>query len=245
MTLAGSETALRLTGAGAKQAAAALMAVAASREQSKGRARLGALLKSGKELSVFTLPPDQLKPFAQEAKRYGVLYTVVKERDADGPVDLIVRAEDASKINRIIDRLELGTVKLGGPTCEDAARVSASEARRDTPAQAEGPDTSREVAAAPQADPADSSARERQREDGPPLPCGPERGHPSGPTSETERRSGGGGSEKGPVRERPSVRKRINEIERGRRAQAARGGGEPRARASRAPAQKERKGGQR
>lgn len=111
MTLAGSEMALRLTGAGAKNLAAALMAAAASSEKTKGKTRLAAMLKSGKELKVFSVPADELKNFAAEAKRYGVIYVVVKEKDRPDTVDLMVRAEDASKINRIIERLGLGTVE--------------------------------------------------------------------------------------------------------------------------------------
>ena len=70
------------------------------------------MLKSGKELKVFTISEEHLKRFAQEAKRYGVVYCALrgKERSADGMVDVMVRAEDASKINRIVERFKLATV---------------------------------------------------------------------------------------------------------------------------------------
>lgn len=111
MTLSGSEVALRLTGAGAKNIAAALMAAVSSKEQTKGKTRLETMLKSGKELKVFQIKDTDLKDFAAEAKKYGVLYVVVKRphgKEKEGElVDLMVKAEDASKINRIIDKLEL------------------------------------------------------------------------------------------------------------------------------------------
>lgn len=114
MTLSGSEVALKLTGAGAKNVAAALMAAASSAEKTKGKTTLATMLRSGKELKVFQIPEKDLKAFAQEAKRYGVLYVVVRENGTDGkgskPVDLMVKAEDASKINRIIDKLDLSRV---------------------------------------------------------------------------------------------------------------------------------------
>lgn len=112
MTLAGSEVALRLSGSGAKNIAAALMAAASNTEQTKGKTRLASLLKSGKELKVFQIPQEQLKAFAAEAKRYGVLYVVVQQNgEANSKtVDLMVKAEDASKLNRIIDKLEIGRV---------------------------------------------------------------------------------------------------------------------------------------
>ena len=52
---------------------------------------------------MFTVSEEHLKQFAAEAKRYGVVYCALrgKEKSADGMVDIMVRAEDASKINRI------------------------------------------------------------------------------------------------------------------------------------------------
>lgn len=99
MTLEGTEVALRITGAGAKNAAAMLLAAAASNEKTKGRARLSAMLKSGRELRVFPIRFDDLKGFAKEARRYGIAYAVVKQKDGES-VDLLVRTEDASKVNR-------------------------------------------------------------------------------------------------------------------------------------------------
>ena len=44
-----------------------------------------------------------LKQFCEASKKYGVLYCVLKDRNADdGITDVMVRAEDASKINRIL-----------------------------------------------------------------------------------------------------------------------------------------------
>lgn len=106
MTLEGTEVALRITGAGAKNAAAMLLAAAASNEKTKGRARLSAMLKSGRELRVFPIRFDDLKGFAKEARRYGIAYAVVKQKDGES-VDLLVRTEDASKVNRIAERLGL------------------------------------------------------------------------------------------------------------------------------------------
>lgn len=129
ITLAGSEVALRLSGAGAKNIAAALFAAASNTEQTKGKARLSTLLKSGKELKVFQIKEEQLKDFAAEAKRYGVLYVVVRQNSQgkNKTVDLMVKAEDASKLNRIIDKLELGKVSFADSSVIDAG------ARKQTP----------------------------------------------------------------------------------------------------------------
>ena len=113
-SLEGTEVALRLTGSAAKNIAAALYTILKNRDKTKtaGRQRLTAMLKSGKELKVFTLPEEHLKQFTVEAKRYGVVYCALrgKEPSADGLVDIMVRTEDASKINRIVERFKLATV---------------------------------------------------------------------------------------------------------------------------------------
>ena len=76
-----------------------------------GKLRLKTLLQSGSELKVFTLQGEaNYQRFAKEAKDYGILYSVVKRTDEDvqGEVyDLLVRVEDASKINRVIEKFHL------------------------------------------------------------------------------------------------------------------------------------------
>ena len=113
-SLEGTEVALKLTGSAAKNIAAALYSVLKNRDKTKikGRQRLTSMLKSGRELKVFTVPEKHLKQFAAEAKRYGVVYCALREKgqSADGMVDIMVRAEDASKINRIVERFHLAAV---------------------------------------------------------------------------------------------------------------------------------------
>jgi len=110
----GVEYTLRLSGTGAKNLAGALWAVSTSQQKTKGKARLASMLKSGKELKVFTVAEADLAAFSKEAKRYGVLYAVIKDvgNNPDAVADVMVRAEDAAKINRIVERLGLG--KLDG-----------------------------------------------------------------------------------------------------------------------------------
>ncbi|MDR1357773.1 MAG: PcfB family protein [Coriobacteriales bacterium] len=110
ITLMGVEYALRFSGAGAKNLASAVWSVATTQQKTKGKARLVSLLKSGKELKVFGIAQAELKDFAKEARRYGVLYAVIKGigESPDGHVDVMVKAEDAAKINRIVEKLEFG-----------------------------------------------------------------------------------------------------------------------------------------
>ena len=113
MSLETFEVAARITGTGAKNIAILLAAVLKEEQKTKGKARLTNMLKSGKELKVFTIQNQDLKRFSQEAKRYGVLYCVLKNKDDKSDtavVDVIARAEDAPKIQRITERFKLATV---------------------------------------------------------------------------------------------------------------------------------------
>ena len=103
--------ALKIGGAATKSLAATLYAMLNDKKKVKGAARLNSMLQSGKELKVFAIRHEDLKTFCQEAKRYGVLYSVLKEKNnTDGICDIMVRAEDASKISRIVDKFELATI---------------------------------------------------------------------------------------------------------------------------------------
>ncbi len=113
MSLEGVEVAARITGYGAKNTALLLAAVLKEEQKTKGKARLTSMLKSGKELKVFSVQQKDLKQFSQEAKRYGVLYCVLKDKNNTSEkamVDVIARAEDASKIQRITERFKLATI---------------------------------------------------------------------------------------------------------------------------------------
>ncbi len=113
MSLEGVEVAARISGAGAKNITILLYSILKEEQKTKGKARLTNMLRSGKELKVFTVKNGDLKRFTQEAKKYGVLYCVLtdrKNKDPNAEVDVIARAEDAAKINRIVERFHLASV---------------------------------------------------------------------------------------------------------------------------------------
>ena len=113
LSLEGVEVAAKISGNGAKNIALLLYATLKQEQKTKGKARLTSMLKSGKELKVYTITQKDLAKFSQEAKRYGVLYCVLKDKSNKDPtaaVDVIARAEDASKIKRITERFRLATV---------------------------------------------------------------------------------------------------------------------------------------
>ena len=117
LSLEGFEVAVRLTGSAAKNIAILLASVLkqeiSQSNKTRGKARLTNMIKSGKELKVFAVKDGDLQKFCEEAKKYGVLYCVLKDKNAtDGITDIMVRAEDAAKVNRIFTRFGLATVDL-------------------------------------------------------------------------------------------------------------------------------------
>lgn len=113
MSLEGFEVLARLTGSGAKNVAAMIYTVLKDKKQTKGKTKIINLIKSGKPLNVFSLKQEDLKTFSKEAKKYGISYCAVmdkKSKELDGMVDIMVKQEDSSRINRIVERFKLTTV---------------------------------------------------------------------------------------------------------------------------------------
>ncbi len=107
MMLNGSEVLIRLTGSGAKNVAVLLYSVLREQNKTKGSERLSNMLRSGKKLRVYTFQDKDLEKFKEVAKKYGILYTVLKDKDhTDGVFDVLVRAEDEHKLARVIERFE-------------------------------------------------------------------------------------------------------------------------------------------
>ena len=108
MSLEVGEAALKISGTGAQQLAVILYAILKEQKKTKGRARLETLVRSGKPLTVFSVKESDMKQFVQEAKRYGILYCAVRDPrgSRDGMVDIMVKEEDAPRINRIVERFQ-------------------------------------------------------------------------------------------------------------------------------------------
>ena len=139
LSLETGEVAVKLAGEGAKQLAILLYAILREQKKTKGKTRLTNMLRSGKELKVFAVKDSDLQLFCREAKKYGVLYCVLKDRDAtDGLTDIMVRAEDASKINRIFERFNLAAVDMAEVRSEiERSRQEQQADAPEAPATAE------------------------------------------------------------------------------------------------------------
>ncbi|GIO16379.1 hypothetical protein J19TS2_59340 [Cohnella xylanilytica] len=137
MSLRGIEVMAKISGEGAKHLAVYLFAALQGQKRTKGSIRLESLLRSGKELKVFAVKNEDLPTFCKEAKRYGVLYCALRDKkNVDGLCDVMVRAEDASKINRIVERFKLATVDT--TSIKSEIEKSRTGKQQDNPTLGEG-----------------------------------------------------------------------------------------------------------
>ena len=220
MSLEGFEVAAKITGAGAKNIAILLYSILKEEQKTKGKARLTNMLRSGKELKVFTVKSGDLKKFTQEAKKYGVLYCVLadrKNKDPNAEVDVIARAEDASKISRIVERFDLASV-------DTASIVTEAEKSRDAKGTKDGqpePDIGVEEKAEKDKLLDALMGKPMQKEENAPNPsvAKTEKSPLSEPTSEQPRKSAEGATMT--KDEKPSVREELRKIKESRREQEA------------------------
>lgn len=230
MSLEGTEVVLKLTGSAAKNIAAAIYTVWKDRDKdkSKGHQRLASMLKSGKQLTVFPIKAEHLKQFSTEAKRYGVVYCALKGKGEikDGIVDVLVRAEDAARINRIVERFKLGEVE---PTTVEHDKAPILEETAPPPPEHIRPGRdSMDDLVDEMLSPPGTEARSNTN----PTAARTEKSAPSAPISKTPPKAA-----EGTVKERPSVREALREImsEREQRAERPAAKEKPLSRNSTAP----------
>ena len=224
MSLEGFEVAAKITGAGAKNIAILLYSILKEEKKTKGKARLTSMLRSGKELKVFTVKRGDLQKFTQEAKKYGVLYCVLtdrKNKDPNAEVDVIARAEDASKISRIVERFHLASV-------DTASIVTEAEKSKDGKAAAKD---AADGQPEPDIDVQDKAEKDKlldvlmgkpvQKEENAPNPsvAKTEKSPLSEPTSEQPKKSAEGATMT--KAEKPSVKEELRKIRESRKEQEA------------------------
>lgn len=216
MSLEGFEVAAKITGAGAKNIAILLYSILKEEKKTKGKARLTSMLRSGKELKVFTVKSGDLKKFTQEAKKYGVLYCVLtdrKNKDPNAEVDVIARAEDASKISRIVERFNLASV-------DTASIVTEAEKSKDAKDGQPEPEIGVQEKAEKDKLLDELMGKPVQKEENAPNPsvAKTEKSPQSEPISEQPKKSAEGATM---TKEKPSVREELRKIKESRKEQKA------------------------
>lgn len=216
MSLDGAEFTLKIVGTGAKNIAVLLYTILSQQKKTKGRARLEAIMRSavrsGIPVKMYGVSEGNLKEFSEQAKRYGILYNVIREPkgNPDGMVDVIVRGEDAPKIARITERFKFAAVE----TATVKAEIEKSKAAKtpDVPEKTT-PDKSAEDKLLDEL--LEKPVQKEQPQPENPNAARTEKSPPSEPTSKPPERSAKGTSD-----ERKSVREELREIRAGRKQEA-------------------------
>lgn len=214
MSLEAGEAALKISGTGAQQLAVLLYAVLKEQKKTRGRVRLETLVRSGKPLTVFSVKEGDLKDFVKEAKQYGILYCAIRnpKGKGDGMVDIMVKEEDAPRINRIVERFKFASV---GRTAE--VRTEIQRERNVGEQKAEGqPQGGQEEKDRDElvAELLGTPEEKEEKQQNPSL-AKTGNSRPSEPTSGRQKRAAGDSSK--PYRpvmpEKPSVRKAVREMQ--------------------------------
>jgi hypothetical protein len=135
MTLDGAEVAIRLAGAGAKNLAVLLYTILSQQKKTKGRARLETMLRSGKELDVFNVKNSDMQMFVEKARQYGILYCVMRDPKGspDGITPVMVRVEDARRINDIVERFNFAVVNTATVRADIEKSLQKEQAQPENP----------------------------------------------------------------------------------------------------------------
>jgi hypothetical protein len=224
MSLEGVEVAARITGTAAKEIALLLLVALKSPEKGagggikpRGRERLNSMLKSGKALEIFSVKESDLRTFVREAKQYGIVYCVLRnsKNTPDGLSDIMVKADDAPKINRLVERFKFATL--------DKAKIESEILQAMEAKTAETPDEPADVEPVePEINDVDSLINElmgtgegKAAPGTDPLASGGDRPSPSGPPPKASPSEPSSGSRKNSERHtssKPSVKEELREI---------------------------------
>ncbi len=209
LSLEGMEVAAKITGSAAKEVAALLYAALKNRDKNKikGRQRLTSMLKSGRELTIFSVKNSDMKRFVADAKRYGVVYCALRnpKDNPGGECEIMVRAEDAAKINRIVENIKIATVENAEAIRDEVENGKAAAAEQTAPERDRPPKNEDDILLD------DMMARPVQKTEA--SPSNPtaakmEKSRPSAPTSKPKGRSAEGAAKA----DRPSVREELRDI---------------------------------
>ena len=110
LTIEGTEMAVKIVGSGMKHIAAALYVLLKDNNKTRGALRLKTMMKQNPNAVVYSVRKEDMQQFVRSAKDYGILYCALKDRNKDGLIDVLVRPEDAGRIDRIVQRFQLNAV---------------------------------------------------------------------------------------------------------------------------------------
>lgn len=109
LALTGTEITLRMAASATKSLAVMTMALAKHQRQLSGKINMRKMLKGNRDIRVFTMSPQQYRKFKKKAKKYRILYSVVKDKDGKGrSIDVLMPATELERANAIFERIDYG-----------------------------------------------------------------------------------------------------------------------------------------
>lgn len=132
-SLEGTEYALKLTGTAAKNFIVFAAAVLKDQKKTHGKTKLVRLLRENKPLKFFTVPAGRMYEFSKEANKRGLLFVPIRDRANPDSIEIAILAEDAAKVNRVIDKMQLDALESGSAEAVDEVEQDFAE-NGDTPA---------------------------------------------------------------------------------------------------------------
>ena len=128
-SLDGVDHGLRLSGTLAKHLAVFVAAVLKDQKKTRGKTRMVRMLKENKPLRFFTVPSDRLREFCSEGRKRGLLYVIIRDKKNPEMSEVMVFADDAAKVNRVMDKMNLDFVRseVGEAVHEVTAGMEAPE----------------------------------------------------------------------------------------------------------------------
>lgn len=109
-----AEAAVKLMALGFKNGLSLALAYAKENPKVRGKTSLDRLLRENRELRLIPIRSRDLKEFEKHAKQYGVLFAVIKDKDSGEKLDILFKAEDVAKLNRIYERMGYAVPGRGG-----------------------------------------------------------------------------------------------------------------------------------
>ena len=137
-SLEGIDHGLRLSGTMAKNLAVFLAAVMKNNQKSYGRIYMARMLRENRPLKFFTIPSNRIHEFAKEGKKRGLPYVVIRDRKNPKLCELMVFADDAAKVNRVMDQMNLDFLKSeNGEAVQETVREAGEVRLSGRPQEAE------------------------------------------------------------------------------------------------------------
>ena len=160
-----------------------------------------------------------MKKFEKEAKGYGIMYYPIPNSNrGDGMYDIMVKEEDAPRINRLVERLKLASVSEAAKvkTEIEKSRKEKTVPEKTQPEKSADDKLVDELLSGP--------IKKEEKSLSNPSVAKTEKSHLSEPTSKKPKRAAEGTSKDGQIRvgRKPSVRKELQDIKAARKQEAER-----------------------